>query len=804
MLFKILREYLRRIARNYKIYAVSILGMSVAIIATFHIYHFVYKELSVDKFHEKREDIYRLVNNYDNTNTKSTTTFLPIGPILKDKIPEVKDFARITTYEEPHKLKTDTGIEKKVSPRFTDSSFFDLFNFDLQQGSLQTFSDTPNGIIISEKIANSLFGNESPIGKQITISKYRNESKWLLEVVGVLKTLPEVSTIQGDCFINIESLEILVGDRFKNSLWNMLLVELFIHAPDISNINEFTEKVKDLTIDEANLVRNPNYPMKREYFNIEFQRLDKMYFYSTTIREQKNKGSLQFLKIITLVGLLTLLLAITNYIIMNLGLSLTRANEFKIKRYLGTSKKHVFIQLIIESFLNAFVCFLLALITYPLLNRAIALLIGVEYHLTFKDDYLMILSFLLVVLFIGFIIGVFQYLLSYRAVFSESKTQISNSWMTKRLMITFQIFLFIGLIICVSIIKKQVDFIETKDVGFNFHNVIGVFPDKHGEELKDELLSKSYVEKIAGGETLFKTEYQLEDVTIQSNQEKVKTMVVLGDTDYLELYNVELLYGKTLNPSKLQTFYNFKALHRGEELVEVLVNEAFVKRANLKDPIGTPLRVHSNSVIVGVFKNVNNTPLYEPIQPIVIGYNFPFFKNMFQVRFKEGYKNQVMSDIASVFKRNNASFDYFKDFIEYTDYQDIYKKELQLKRLLEAFTVIVLFISLLGLVAISLFITESKTKEIGIRKVNGATINEIMLMLNKDFVKWVGIAFIIACPIAYYAMHKWLENFAYKTALSWWVFALAGLFTLVIALLTVSWQTYRAATSNPVQSLRDE
>ncbi|WP_188231555.1 ABC transporter permease [Aestuariibaculum sediminum] len=791
--------------RNYKIYAVSILGMSVAIIASFHIYHFVYKELSVDKFHEKRKDIYRLVNNSSNTNTQSVTTFLPVGPTLKRKIPEVKNYSRITTYAEPHKLKNEAGIELKASPRFTDPSFFELLNFDLKEGSLSKFADTPNGILISEKLTNGLFGSQNPIGKQLIISKYRGESKWSLEVVGVLKNIPEESTIQGDCFINNESLEILAGKGYEIRPWNYGVVELFIHAPDIRDLKEFTEKVKNLTVDEANLMRNPKYPMKIEHFDIEFQRLDKMYFHSTNIREQKNKGSLQFVKIISIVGLLALLLAISNYIVMNLGLSLTRVKEFKIKRYLGTSKKQVFLQFIIESVLNAMVCFALALITYPLLSKAIAHLIGVEYHLKLEKDYILILSFLLIILFIGFTIGVFQYFLSYHSVFSINKTQTSNSWMTKRVLINFQLFLFIGLIISMLFIRKQVNYIETKDIGFNFKNVLGVIPDKYGEELKNELLSKSYVEKIAGGQTIFKTEYRLDDVTIQSTQEKVKSMIVLGDADYLELYDIELLYGKTLNTSKLQTFYNWTGnLVQRNGTVEVLVNEEFVKRANLKNPIGTPLYVNSNSVIVGVFKNINNTPLYESIQPIVIGYDFSFFTSMFQVRFKEGYKSQVMDDIASVFNRNNASFDYIKDFIEYIDYEDIYKKELQLKRLLEAFTVIVLFISILGLVAISLFITNSKTKEIGIRKVNGATINEIMFMLNKDFIKWVVGSFILACPITYYVLKNWLENFAYKTALSWWVFALAGAFTLIITLLAVSWQTYRAAKQNPVKSLRDE
>jgi putative ABC transport system permease protein len=192
------------------------------------------------------------------------------------------------------------------------------------------------------------------------------------------------------------------------------------------------------------------------------------------------------------------------------------------------------------------------------------------------------------------------------------------------------------------------------------------------------------------------------------------------------------------------------------------------------------------------------------VQPIIIGSDLLHYTHVFQVNCETSAKSELMSDLKSLSLVQEIPEKYRDGLVTTYDYKDIYKKELQLKRLLEAFTFIVLFISILGMIAISLFIAESKTKEIGVRKVNGATIKEIMFMLNKDFIKWVLIAFVIACPIAYYAMSKWLENFAYKTSLSWWVFALAGAFTLIIALLTVSWQTYRAATRNPVESLRDE
>ncbi|MFI1772744.1 ABC transporter permease [Thalassobellus citreus] len=806
MLFKILKEYLRRITRNYKVYTISILGMSIAIIASFHIYHYVYKELSVNKFHKNRKDIYRLTCNFgNNSNFKLTVTPNPLGPLLKEKIPQVNNFVRLQS-EEPIELHFK-GVSNLKKFAHADSSFFEMFNFLILEGSLTKFKETPNGIFLTQKVAKELFQDKNPIGEVLTVSAYKAPNKRSLEVIGVIEDFSKTSTIQAEGIINFQ-------DYINNSRandWGLWSPSLYLYIPFLKDAEQLSTKISDELFKERNRVAN-GYTIK-EKTPFYLQRFDDIYFGSNDIQNQEKKGSLQFLKVIVLVGFLVLIFGGLNYIIMSIGLNSSRIKEFTTKRYLGASKNVILLQLVSESILNVLLALLIAFASYPLLNTRVSELIGFDYLLSLTSDVFILVTFFCLVLFVGFVIGFIEFLISYSAVILSINSKIKNIFnLSNKYIIGFQLVLSIATIISVLAIKKQVDYIEDKDIGFDIQNIISVPTMNFSDEIRNLLESKSYVNAISRGQNLFQSDFRATNTRLVELDKEIDAIVVQGDNNYLKAYKIQIVQGKDLNPLLLakNVKEHFDRTSVRADLVEVLVNETFVKKANLKKPIGTILENDyatgmRKGVIIGVFKDVYNLPLHYPVQPIVFGFDFPGYPNVFQISYNPEYKTELQNDILAFFK--SKGFDdeiLLKRLIGSYKYKDIYKKELQLKRLLEAFTAIVLFISLLGMIAISLFITESKTKEIGIRKVNGATIKEIMIMLNKDFVKWVFIAFVIACPIAYYVMSKWLESFAYKTNLSWWVFVLAGVFTLIIALLTVSWQTYRAATRNPVESLRDE
>ena len=806
MLFKILKEYLRRITRNYKIYLISILGMSIAIIASFHIYHFVYKELSVDTFHTKRKDIYRLVDQRANSNTRYKTTPFPLGKILKEKIPEIKDYARINTVQNKKLNVNEHTFKAPVS--YIDIGFFKIFNFKLKEGSIQKFDDTPNGVIISEKIANTLFKNTNPIGNIITLSHDYNANENPLEIVGIIKNIPQTSTIQGDYFVNIKTIE---KKHSKTDQWIVVTGStLYIYAPILPDIKKIENIATKLLFDKMKPLFKTMFNQDIEpIYNIKLQAFDTIYFNSNDILGQKYKGDLQFLKIVMLVGFLSLFLATSNYIIMNLGLNLNRVKEFMSKRYLGASKFIIASQFIIESLLNSIICFCITLLTYPIIGAYIGELIGLNYQLSFVNDILLLLSYLGIIMTIGIVTGTLEFLLSYNAIFlKRNANSKKNSWFSKKVMITFQLFLFLSLTICILFVSKQIDFIQNKDLGFDAENTANI-PTRSHKELKKLLEAKSYVKATSYSSHLFTSTIQKSPITSVGTNKEIEVLTLRGDYNFLKVYDIELLYGE--NFPYYEITGKEKWINRSDKksiLTEVLVNEEFVRKANLKNPVGQIFNTLGKDkyVIKGVFKNVYNTPLYYPLQPLVItntDYSGWYYGGL-SLSFTKGSKNRLQKDLTEYFSDKGADPLFLDDIIWNYSYQDIYKNELLLKRLLQAFTLIVLFISILGIIAISLFITESKTKEIGVRKVNGATIKEILFMLNKDFIKWVGFAFIIACPLSYFVMNKWLENFAYKTELSLWVFVFSGFFTLIITLSTISWQSYKAATKNPVEALRDE
>src|SRR5690606_2067071 len=287
MLFKILREYLRRIMRNYKIYAISILGMCIAIIASFHIYHFVYKELSTDTFQTKRKEIYRVVQKYNNTNTfRSVNIARPLGALLKEKMPEVENYTRVLSDVEMKLSFNDISLKDNVS--YIDASFFDLLDFSLKQGTVQHFSNTPNGVIISDKIAQTLFNGKNPIGEIVELEELYSSEKIELQIVGVMDAIPETSTIQGDYFINFKNIEKNPSTDDGNIAWVTTAGgALYLYMPNLTDRSSFSEKATKYLFDKMKTSAKVNFGEEAGdvSLSLNLQRLVEMYFDSIDVRE---------------------------------------------------------------------------------------------------------------------------------------------------------------------------------------------------------------------------------------------------------------------------------------------------------------------------------------------------------------------------------------------------------------------------------------------------------------------------------------------------------------------------------------
>ncbi len=578
--------------------------------------------------------------------------------------------------------------------------------------------------------------------------------------------------------------------------------------PKSINLDMIASQFSGIIANEIN--RNAvGYQISAEYTKYHLQPFNEMYMDSLSVRDEMNKGDSQFVQIMIVIGFSILLIIWLNYIILNMGVLSKNKSYGAIHNILGGSSVTLLKKYISFALLFSVLVFIIVLFIYPFVYKIIASFSGYHYSLFTENDFPIFGKFLVMLLLFSVLSGTFQYLISKKMVGRNiSETQ---KYMQKRFfnfLIQFQLVTFVVLLTSMFFVNRQIKLIRQSDLGFNTENTFSIYMMSNNDQVlfKQEFAQLSYINAIANGENLFSSGYVQHSVYIEGTDNEIETQIIPGDHNYIEAYDIELLSGKNLDSAKIPTweeFFNIK--RKSSTVVEVLVNEEFVRKAGLKNPIGTILsgEVGNKAQIVGVIENVRNLPFYYNTKPMVVGYDLPFYVMNLVVSVKNGFEPVFLKEVEKFFKERNLA-SYIDQLVLKYDYETIYSKEESLRKFIQIFSIIILLTMIMGLVGLSLYISESKTKEIGIRKVNGAKISEVIVLLNKDFVKWVAIAFIIATPIAWYALRLWLENFAYKTTLSWWIFALAGLLALGIALLTVSWQSWKAATRNPVESLRYE
>jgi len=800
---RLLISFFRNIKNNPRIFFINIAGFSIGVVSALFIYLFVVKEYKTDRFHKNHNDIYRVVQNWKGTDVQRTTNYYPLGDLLQKQFSEVQDFTR---YLEGAMYKINIGENtfrtQKIS--FVDRSFFKIFNFNLLVGDYNTLFDSPNNVILNQETAIKYFNSVDVIGKTIEVQDPKDNGKRQLTVSGILDVYPEESTLQPVIIADISSEE----EKNIKREWRIRSPQLFLYIPNCKTPENVASKISETV---ANGIRSTykGYKTEIDPNRYELQKLTNIYLGSSNVQDEFPKGDKRLANILLAIGFILLSITFVNSVISNLGLSVKKQKNDQIHNVLGCSSGWLRRKIISESVLFSVLAFFVSLILYPVIHSGIISFSNYQYGMYTKSDTLIFFSFFMILIFFGTLSGLIQNTFVKRN--SNQKFEglrFGPRKMVFNRLIQFQLIVFIVASISLFFIVRQVNLIQSIEMGFDIENTFSLrlVDEKDQELFKQEFEKYPYVKSIAFGEQLFKTEYRSDDIKIADSDNTISSQVIQGDHNYLKAYNIRLLKGENLNKDKFRVgedLFSFK--RKSNSLTEVLVNEEFVKRSGLENPIGTIIeggRIFTGK-IVGIIGNVKNLPVYQSVKPMVIGYDMAGSSGGIAASVEEGFVEQFKTD-AKLFYNMRSLEDSFHFSVWQYDFEREYQKEQIFSRLIIVFTIIILSILLLGLVGLSLFIAEGKTKEIGIRKVNGAKVTEILSMLNKDFIKWVAIAFIIATPIAYYAMNKWLENFAYKTTLSWWIFALAGVIALGIALLTVSWQSWRAATRNPVEALRCE
>ena len=759
----------------------NLIGLSMGLCISFIALLYVTEETGYDTFHENSKDIYRLLTKEINSEEiASPNTTAHIGKELQEEIPEIKNVIRYqNAYSRINGLFERGGI-------YADPELFDAFTFDIIVGHIESFKDDVFAIVISEEFALREFGTTDVIGKSIELER---EDKIKYTVRAVYKNFPKKSTLKPSFVLPIKNQikEKIPGVKIS-SFKTFLLLE------KNSNHNATADKVL-----------NKGYKLMP---------LEDIHLHSD--------GAIKVLLSYALIGVLILLISLLNFLLLYTAITQRRFKEFAIRKVNGLSElgllKMFMIESIIISFLAAILAILLVGLILPFFNSFTKS--NIEFSWFSNAPFFMYAIGLVIVVALLSGYKLYHYLNTYNAIefIGKIKTSKKTNFFLKNNGLALQLIIVSFMLIFSLGYYKQLDFILTSDKGYKPQHVFVIGGLAINTEIfKEEAKKHPEILEVAMGQAI-------PDPT-GSSISRIHRMDSPSEIVEMELFNVDYnyipLYGITITDGR-----NFSNEFMTDKTDAIILNETAVKLLNLENPVGIKTNV---GTIIGVVKDFNFEALHKSIRPSIFKVVMENTSSKLVISYKPEAKEKTITIIKTLIGTQNehlrnilnptysdaeminvyGSMEKARKQIFDPNYMDsvnerFYEKEKTLQKTILLLTTIAMFITILGLIGMSLFKTQQKTKEIGIRKVNGATVTEIMFMLNKDFIKWVIIAFVIACPIAYFAMHKWLENFAYKTSLSWWVFALAGVMTLVIALVTVSWQTYRAATRNPVESLRDE
>lgn len=785
-----LKSAYRNILKNKYISLLNVVGLSVGLTCTIILLSWVAHELSFDRFFNNCKNIYRINFNGEMNEEYVRVCSSPqgVGPEAKNQFAEVENFTRIRV-QPRSAFKVGENYFYLNKGFSADSTFFSVFSYEAKMGDLSKALNKKDQIVIDEYLAEKCFAQENPIGKTINISNHN------YSVSAVLKNIPGNSHLSFHYLIPTLNLP----DGWHRNKWGSDNCTQYLVLADKVNISDLEDKLNQMLYQYNDLWEEVGV-------NLSMQSLSDIHFSSGYTLENAVKGNKQSVFILASVALLILLIACVNFTNMFISTSLKRARSTGVKIVSGASKGLIVREFFIEVLLFILIAFILGIalvkLILPLFNTLIDTQIKIQvFSLKFLviSLSLIIITILLSGLFPGLYLARNKPAISLKAGNSGFSGKNNNF---QSGLVTLQFVIAIILIISVLVIQKQVHYFKNKKLGFEKENLVYVYTQGEFNDLqklhalKNKLLKKPEIKGISFRSCLL-TDMQNggfmsppEDLEFRVHGE----MIYVGE-DYFDVMGIEFIEGS-------QDFN-----YANQNIQNCVINESAAKQLGLERPyLGQMVYNYNESdnlLIRGVIKDINIKSLDQKVKPALYTKANEYYDTGIILFRLEGNYEQAIDDIKTYYIENNSSVPFEYHFLDQT-YDNLYKNEARTQKILSLFSVLSVLLTSLGLLAMSYFITENRTKEIGVRKVNGAKIIEVMSMLNREFILWVVLAFILSSPIAWYAMHKWLETFAYKITLNWWIFAFAGVIAFSIALLTVSWQSWKVARRNPVEALRYE
>jgi len=798
----------RNITRHKGFSFINIAGLTLGLTACILIGLFVWDEHQYDKFIPDGERIYRVYDEY--TNHDGTQTLAVASPmyavVLKQDFPEVEQTTRVMMTAE-YKALFETGNKKlyEQSGYYVDSTFFEIFPLSFKYGTSVKALDDPSSIVLSDEMAQRLFGNEDPVGKQIMMDKEP------LQVKGIFVKNPRFH-LQFDYVRSVSALH-LPADRMQRWGWHQFYN--YVKVKKGTNVQALQVKLQN-DVKQKYHTENDDANSSDKPF---LQSLKDIHLYSSNFKfDGAQRGNITYVNALTIIAIFILLIACFNFINLATAKSLQRAKEVGVRKAIGADKKQLIFQFIGETILFAFISIIisigLAMIFLPWLNA----FTNKDISITLFANPVVILLFIALTLTVGLLAGFYPALVlsNFKPVKVLKGTVSSDDepgkipWLRHGLVV-IQFVLSVSLIISAIVVYNQVNYLHDKDLGFNKDQIM-FFPMrgdnmfKNADSFKNELTNVPGVSSVSIGYGFPGDAVAGDEIIVPKNGQQVSESAtqLTVDYDYIKTLGLQIIAGRDFS----------KAMSTDKDHAWI-INETAVKQLGFGTPqkaLGQKLYWHpwgasnpdslKEGQVIGVVKDFNYKSLYDKVETTVLQI-FPDAAWKVAVKMKTANIASTINAVSKVWNKFTPEFPIEYKFLD-ENFEQMYKSEDKLKSLLWIFTGIAIFVGCLGLFGLAAYTAERRKKEVGIRKVLGATTRGVVLLLSKDFIKLVMISLLVASPVAWYFMNKWLQNFSYRIEIGWWVFAIAAILALGIAFITVSSQAIKAAMSNPVKSLRTE
>ena len=784
MLKNYLKIAFRNLLRNKAFSAINILGLSVGMASALLILFWMYNEISYDRFHKHKDYLYEAWNRgtFDGKLQCWNSTPQVLGPTLKAEYPEVSNISR--NYS--RWFVTRVG-DKKISSEaiITDAAFLTMFDFPLLQGNMQTALNSVGSMVVTQKMAVKMFGTEDVLGKVISIDKDN------FTITGVMQDLPPNTEFRFEYILPIEYLK-KIGSADDG--WAFNSVRTYVQLKPGTNPEVFDEKIRDLTIRHSN---------KTEEHEVFLHPISQWHLYSNFENGKVVGGRIAIVRMFGIIAAFILLIACINFMNLSTARSEKRAKEVGIRKTAGANKGLLVGQFIGESVLIAMIAGTIALLAVCLTLPAFNTLIGKELEVPATNPAFWAAA-LAFILFTGIIAGSYPafYLSSFKpiSVLKGAFKRTHSAFSPRKVLVVVQFSFAIVLIISTLIVVEQIRHAQNRDPGYDrgkviYHWITGDL-DKHYSQIKRELLSAGIATSVT------KTASPLSSVATdtwgiewqgKNTAEKIDFDIFTEDEGLVKTAGLQLIQGRDMDLTKFPS-----------DSAAVLLNETAAKIMGFKDPIGQIIKDNGTSYqVVGVVKDFVIRSPYDHQGPLIIEGAQSFFNVIHMKLSADKTAAELMPAVEAIFRRYNPEYPFEYHFVD-EDYALKFEDTRRIAKLTGIFAGLTIFISCLGLFGLAAYMAENRVKEIGVRKVLGATVMSIAALLSGEFMALVVISIVIAVPVAWYVTSLWLNDFEYRIGIQWWIFAVSGILAIVVSLATVSYQAIRAALLNPVKSLRSE